>query len=99
MYTRVKSSFPKRVKRHSKKNVSNVNSKYVDWVLEKSSSYVYIRIYLHIYEELFPKTRSLNLSLKIETFFIFYLFFNGVLRVWKRAHHVYIYIYIHTHNI
>ena len=33
MYTHMKSSFPKRVKRHSKKWVSNVNAKFRDRII------------------------------------------------------------------
>ena len=46
----INSSFPKRDKRHSKKCFWNdANAKFINCILEKSSSYMDI----HIYEELF----------------------------------------------
>ena len=67
IYTHMKSTFPKCYKRHSKKKwVSNVNPKFVDCRLcfgKELFIYQYIMcIYLHIYEDLLPKARSLNLA-------------------------------------
>ena len=49
--------------------------------------YMYIGLYLHIYEELFHKTRFVNLAFTIET----HLFVGMALRAfWKQVLHVYI---------
>ena len=45
----MKSSFPKRVKRYSKYWVSNVNDKFVDCVVEKSSSCMRAYDYIYIF--------------------------------------------------
>ena len=67
------SSFRKRVKHHYKSGfqMSILSLQIVDWDLEKNSLYIYgyTRVYLHIYVELFPKTRYLNLVLTFETHF------------------------------
>ena len=42
----MKSSFPKRVKRHSQKLAYDTNTKFRDYPLEKSFSHLYICIYL-----------------------------------------------------
>ena len=67
-------------------DVSNVNSKFVDWVLEKSYSDMgKLRVYLYIYEELFLITRFLTLALTFEP----HLFGMALNAFWKRT------IYIH----
>ena len=72
----MKSSFPKCDKHHSKEWVSNVNAKFVDCLLEKSSSDQYL--HRSIYEELFPKTRYLNFALETQ-------FWNGAYRVLEKS--------------
>ena len=59
VYGHMKSSFPKRDKRHSKKWVYIANANFVDCILEKSSSYIYThtQMCIPLYEELFSKTR------------------------------------------
>ena len=46
-----KSSFSKRDKRHSKRKACKVNAKYIDYVLEKSFTHIYIfmSFHTHIY--------------------------------------------------
>ena len=68
----MKSSFPKRVKRHSKENgfqMSMLSSEVVLWgrALHK---YVNILVYTHTYEELFSKTEFTNLRWTFETHFL-----------------------------
>ena len=91
----MKNSFPKRIKRHSKKCDSNVNLKFVECVLEKSSSYMlaYIHTYLQIYEELFPKSQSMNLALTLETYFL-----ESRLTRFGSEFFIYIYIYIYIYK-
>ena len=60
-YVHIKSSFPKRFKRHSRKWACNANFKFKDCVLVKSFSHVYICVY--IYEKFFSKTWSRKLTL------------------------------------
>ena len=43
-------------KRHSKNKSCIPNAKFIDCVLEKSFTDLFMRIYVHIYEELFSKT-------------------------------------------
>ena len=43
----MKSSFPKCDKHHSRKWACNANTMLIDYVLEKSLSYIYIYIYTH----------------------------------------------------
>ena len=50
------------------KNIPVPLSKFVESVLEQSSSYT--SVFLNIYEELFPKTWFLNLVLTVETHFV-----------------------------
>ena len=45
IYVQIKSSFPKRDKRHSKHWACNGNAKFIDCVLEKSFSYTHIYIF------------------------------------------------------
>ena len=55
----------------NKNRVCNVNSKFVDHVLEKRPSNIFRRtLHLLIYEELYLKTRSLNLALALQTHFL-----------------------------
>ena len=72
-----------------KKNGFKCQSKVCRLCLEKEIFiHVAMRIYLHIYEKVFPKTESLNLVLPLETHFLFkwYLLHK------KRALHILIYI-------
>ena len=61
----MKSSFPKRVKRHSRKWACNVNAKLIDYACEKSFSHrCHMHIYVHIYQALFQNMVS-NLGVGI----------------------------------
>ena len=53
----MKSDFPKRVKRHSKRLSRNANAKFDYYVLVRKFPHMNKRkyIYVHIYEELFSK--------------------------------------------
>ena len=56
--------------------------------------YSYMCIYIHIYEEIFHKTRSLNLALTLVTHVLEW----RLLRLGKELFiYIYIYIYIYTH--
>ena len=65
----MKSSFPKRIKYHSKKKMGLKYSEFVFWgrALHK---YVNRLVYIHIYEELLSKTQSTTLRLTFETLFL-----------------------------
>ena len=65
-----KNSFPKGVKRHSKRKCFKYQSRVCRWCSGKE---LFIYMYLHIYEEFFCKTRHLALALTLEPDF----FFNG----------------------
>ena len=56
----MKSSFPKRDKRHSKKWACKAVTKFIDFVLGKIfshfSKYICVYVYVHIHEALFSKT-------------------------------------------
>ena len=80
----MKSSFPKRVKRHSKNN---------EFWKRALLICVSTSICLHIYEELFPKTRFLNLALTFESHF-FKMALNAF---WKRDLHI-IPMSVHCHR-
>ena len=43
------SSFPKRVKRLSRKGVCDANAKFIDYVLEKNSLHMNICVYMYIF--------------------------------------------------
>ena len=52
----MKSSFPKRSKRHSRKRACNANAKFKDCVLVKTFSHMYIWVYIYIcMKSTFPK--------------------------------------------
>ena len=99
-------SFPKRVKRHSKKVGFKCQSQVCIKCLRKELFiYLYIPGYLHIYEELFRKAWSLKLALIIETLLFFvwrlarfgkelfiYIYIYEVIYI--AMHHIYIYIYM-----
>ena len=52
----LKSSFPKHVKRHSRKRASNANAKFKDCVLVRSFSHMCICVHVHIFmKSSFPK--------------------------------------------
>ena len=75
----MKNHFPKRNKWQSKLGVCNVNAKFRDGVLKKSSLSIciYIYIYIHTYiKSFFSKIQSVNLSLALQAHF----FWNGAYR-------------------
>ena len=83
--TNVKSSFPKRNKHHFKNWASNVNVTFIDCVLEKSFSHIYISIYVCIYlwRALFQNMISeLSIGIANSSFGLVSIAF------WKRALHI-----------
>ena len=91
----MKSSFPKRVKRHSNKWVSNVNTKLVDYVLAKSPSYMCIPLYTSIFTYLWkalPQNTTPELGIDIWNPFSFGMELKAF---WKRASHIHLYVYIY----
>ena len=85
----MKSASLKRVNRRIKKWISNVNTKFVDNLFRKElSTYENLRTYIHIYEELFPKTSISELGIYIANS-IFGLVLNAF---WERVLQMYPYI-------
>ena len=82
----MKSSFPKCVKRHSRRWACNTNAKFKDCLLVKSFSHMYISVCIcvYIYVGLFCKTWSPILALTL-------IFGLGLNALWKRALHINIY--------
>ena len=78
----MKSSFPKCHKCHSKKWVCNANANFVDCVLEKSSAYIHMYIYIFIYEELFFKARFPNMAFALQAHFFGRM---ALIAFWKRV--------------
>ena len=75
-----RSSFPKRIKRHSRKWACNSNTRFkILYFGKELFTCVYICIYVYIYEELFfsPKTWSPNLALALIATSIFELTLNA----------------------
>ena len=71
----MKSSFTKRLKRHSIKWACNANVQRLSFGKE-FFTYVYTRIYVHVYEELFSKTWSPNIALALQHQFLDWRFTN-----------------------
>ena len=64
-HSNIKSSFPKCDKRLSKKSVCNINARFVDRSLERSSLCIFGRdLHVYVYEELFMYMYMKNSSFK-----------------------------------
>ena len=61
---RYKSSFPKRNKCRFKTWIPNVNAKFRDCVLGKSSPHKYVNIYIHIWKACFQSTIRIDIWIK-----------------------------------
>ena len=85
----VMSAFPKCVNRHSKE--MGFKCQYQAHKLcfgKKLFTFVYMLVYLYIYEEFFSETRSMKLAFALRTrFFDWHL-----TAIWKRALHMYIHV-------
>ena len=93
LYVYMKNSFPKRIKRHSKiKWACNANAKFIDCVLEKSFSQVYIYICTYLWRALFQNIIS-EIVIDITTSI------SGLMLItfWKRTLHMYIYIHVYMY--
>ena len=108
----MKSSFPKRDKRHSKRNKSAMPMPILSIVLWKRALHIHTYEYLFMCEEIFSKTRSLNLPFELQT----HCWVLALVAFWKRALHMYtricnvmclhwviyilyIYMYIYRYNL